>query len=485
MLEAIPESAVGHADADRPPLLARLPFSYGWVNVGVAALAMVATLPGRTHGLGLITKPLLGDLGISDVFYSTLNCWAIVIGSVFCLPVGRLLDRCGTRGVLTAVSLLLGGLVIAMTGAADWLTLFVFLILIRGVGQGALSVVSIAVVGKWFRRRIGLAMGVYSLLLGIGFSVAFAVFPKVVKQYVDVEGVQGWREAWAELGWCLVLVMAPLSLLLVRSTPEGCGLTPEPEPLNETEAARPDATLGEALRTPAFWAFSLATSLYGLLASAISLFPQAVLEKQGFDYDTFRVVILLGTVCGVVSNLVSGWLAMRCAPGRLLGAAMLLLAGCLVVFPGIYTLTAVILYSVGMGVAGGMITVIFFAFYGRTYGRKNLGQIQGTAQVISVFASALGPVLLTKRRPRLRVRLLQQLRHHRPVRPVHDDGHAVRRPAGGGVVADQRLRPELQRPPAAAGRADCGLRGAGARRLLRPGPDRCDLEDQGAGRRPL
>ena len=39
-----------------------LPFYYGWVNVAVAALAMVGTLPGRTQGLGLITESLLADL---------------------------------------------------------------------------------------------------------------------------------------------------------------------------------------------------------------------------------------------------------------------------------------------------------------------------------------------------------------------------------------------------------------------------------------
>ena len=38
---------------------------YGWVVLGVAALAMVGTLPGRTQGLGLITEPLLRDLSLS------------------------------------------------------------------------------------------------------------------------------------------------------------------------------------------------------------------------------------------------------------------------------------------------------------------------------------------------------------------------------------------------------------------------------------
>ncbi len=41
---------------------ARIPFYYGWVNLAVAALAMVGTFPGRTQGLGLITEPLMRDL---------------------------------------------------------------------------------------------------------------------------------------------------------------------------------------------------------------------------------------------------------------------------------------------------------------------------------------------------------------------------------------------------------------------------------------
>jgi hypothetical protein len=66
---------------------------YGWTNVALAALAMVGTLPGRTQGLGLITEPLLADLRIDRVSYAAINLWATLIGSLFCLPCGRLLDR--------------------------------------------------------------------------------------------------------------------------------------------------------------------------------------------------------------------------------------------------------------------------------------------------------------------------------------------------------------------------------------------------------
>ena len=54
---------------------------YGWYVLFVAAAAMVGTLPGRTQGLGLITEPLLADLGIGRVAYAELNFWATLIGS--------------------------------------------------------------------------------------------------------------------------------------------------------------------------------------------------------------------------------------------------------------------------------------------------------------------------------------------------------------------------------------------------------------------
>ena len=51
--------------------------------------------------------------------------------------------------------------------------LLVFVTLTRGLGQSALSVVSLAMVGKWFRRRLTWAMGVYALSMSVGFMLAF------------------------------------------------------------------------------------------------------------------------------------------------------------------------------------------------------------------------------------------------------------------------------------------------------------------------
>ena len=155
---------VSAAGIGRPPAgLARWPLYYGWVNVFVAAAAMVGTLPGRTQGLGLITEPLLADLRIGRVEFAQINLWATLVGALFGLGVGRLIDRWGSRVVLTGVALALGLTVLLMSGARGVVWLCILVTLTRGFGQSALSVVSITLVGQWFRQRLNMAMGLYTV----------------------------------------------------------------------------------------------------------------------------------------------------------------------------------------------------------------------------------------------------------------------------------------------------------------------------------
>ena len=151
----------------------RLGFYYGWVNVAIAAAAMVGTIPGRTQGLGLITEPLLKDLQLDRVTFAKINVWATLIGGLFTLGVGRLIDRFGSRVVLTLVSLMLGSVVLVMSHAQGIIPMTILITLTRGFGHSALSVVSITIVGQWFSRRLNLAMAVYSVVLSVGFMLEF------------------------------------------------------------------------------------------------------------------------------------------------------------------------------------------------------------------------------------------------------------------------------------------------------------------------
>src|SRR5262245_66312286 len=52
--------------------------------------------------------------------------------------------------------------------------------------------------------------------------------------------------------------------------------------------------------------------------------------------------------------------------------------------------------AVLIGLSGGMITVIFFAVWRQAFGSAHLGRIQGAAQMLTVVASAIGPLMFAK-----------------------------------------------------------------------------------------
>jgi MFS family permease len=178
---------------------------------------MVATLPGRTHGLGIFTEPILRSLEVDRESYGFLNLWATLLGALFCLPCGWLIDRFGTRTVLAGVMAALGVVVLAMSQAKGSGTvpiqlpfagaqtgrftvvfvfdLFVFLLLTRGLGQSALSVASLSLIARSAGQRTGLAMGVYAFLTSLGFAAALDILRRVVAAHPN-----DWRPEWASSG---------------------------------------------------------------------------------------------------------------------------------------------------------------------------------------------------------------------------------------------------------------------------------------------
>ena len=358
---------------------------YGWVILGVAALGMVGTLPGRTQGLGLITEPLLRDLGVDRVRFAEINLVATLVGSLFCFGIGGLVDRLGSRAVLTWLAVALGAVVLVMSRVEGSVMLLVLITLTRGLGQSALSIVSLAMPGKWFRQRLTSAMAIYAFAMSVGFMIAFPVVGALVLS-------RGWRFAWGAIGLGLLFGLAPVAWLLVRREPEQRGAA-------RSAADRPassvsDATLAAALRSPAFWVVGIASSLYGLVASGIGLLNESILAERGFAADVYHTALAVTAITGLAGNFVAGAWADRGSLRRVLVTALLLMVAALLALPHVRTIAHVMAQAVIFGLSGGFVMVVFFSFWGKAFGATHLGRIQGVAQALTVLASAVGPLLL-------------------------------------------------------------------------------------------
>jgi MFS family permease len=292
--------------------------------------------------------------------------------------------------VLTATAFLLGIVVCAMSGTTSMVTMAVLVTLTRGLGQSALSVISLTMVGQAFVSKLELAMGVFAVVMSIGFMIAFPVVGAIVQS-------RGWRIAWLMTGLALIAVLAPLGWAFARdrSLP-GRG---DDVPILEGEAAaksRPGWEWHAAVATPSFWVFAIGSGLYALVASGIGLFNESILAERGFDANVYYQTLVVTAMFALVGNFIGGLLADRWTMPRLMCAAMAILAAGLTVLPVASTKTQVMLWAAAMGLGGGFVMVLFFGYWARAYGQRQLGRIQGIAQAVTVVASAVGPVLLAE-----------------------------------------------------------------------------------------
>lgn len=354
-----------------------------WTQVVLASLLMLATLPGRTQGLGLITEPLIADLRLDRVSYATMNLWATLLGATLCLPAGWIIDRVALRWVTAAITLCLGVIVWKLSSFVGSAVMFFALLLgTRALGQSALSVCSITTVGKWFSHRAGFAMGVYSVLLSVFFAAAFVAVGASVR-------ANGWRTAWMQIALALICLVTPLVILTLRE-PQTAAVE------KNSSSMETGSTLFDALRSGAFWLFAGAAALFNLVSSGLGLFNEAVLVERGFDQKTFHLFLALSTLFSLVGQFACGWLATRFKFQSLTLVALVMYALGLALIPFVNKLWHLGWIAVLLGVAGGSIIVIFFSVWSDLFGQRHLGRIQGAAQMLTVISSALGPVLFAK-----------------------------------------------------------------------------------------
>jgi cyanate permease len=127
---------------------------------------------------------------------------------------------------------------------------------------------------------------------------------------------------------------------------------------------------------------------------SLALFNESILAERGFAATTYHRTLVITALTALVGNFLGGWLSARGTLSRLMAVAMGLLAGALLALPQVRTQWQVTGWAVVVGLAGGVVIVVFFSFWSRASGRAHLGKIQGAAQMLTVLASAVEPLLL-------------------------------------------------------------------------------------------
>ncbi|YAF96551.1 MAG: MFS transporter [Nodularia sp. CChRGM 3473] len=369
-------------------LIAASPIYYGWVVLMAGTIGMLMTTPGQTVGVSVFLDKIINELNLSRSAVALLYMVGTLGGS-FSLPfIGRLIDRKGPRYGVIAIAFFFALACVAMGFVQGLFTLGLGFIAIRGLGQGALGLVSINVINLWFVRRRGLAIS----LSGIGFALGVAIFPLLIEFLI---AQFGWRLAYMILGGVVAVTILPIGAAIYREQPERYGLQPDGKVIS-TQNQLPEEvnyTLAAARRTFTFWLFAAGSFCVAALGTGLIFHHYSIMATAGLERAIAAVVFIPFGFVTASANFVTGILMDRVSPRLLLSAMLILLSAALFISVRVTGAESMLAYGCLLGLMQGMSSVIQAGVYAYYFGRSHLGTISGLATTISVAGTAFGPVL--------------------------------------------------------------------------------------------
>lgn len=375
-------------------LSSRIPFFYGYLMVGVAVLAQICSSPGQTFAISAFTPFLQESLQLSTSSLAAAYMLGTFLAALPLSVIGPASDRYGLRWTTAGVAIALGCSCFAISRATGFFSLLLGFLLLRCLGQGALTLLASNVVSMWFQKRLGTVNSVMSA----GGAAAFAIVPLVLISSIES---LGWRSTYVVMGSVILVTLVPALVLVLRDRPEDLGLRPDGTLLGSainasvavTESPA-DLTFGEAVRHRTFWILAADMALWAMIGTGIVFYALPIFEECGIPAARSKLLFATFSASMLVAQIAGGILADRYAMNRLLAIGFGLLTLGAAVVPLTTTETHVHIFALLFGAGQGLAIAVNSTMWVRYYGRLHLGKIRGAVWSSTVAGSGCGPFIL-------------------------------------------------------------------------------------------
>ena len=317
---------------------------------------------------------------------ATLLTLAIIITTPV---IGILVDRLGPKKVLIP-SMLGFAMCLFMVSLARSVTSFYILYFIMGViCAGAGSLAYMRLLSFWFDRRRGLVIGIASAGMGLGFTFV----PGLTQFLVDQGGL---GLAYMGLGMIILCTGIPAVALIVRDTPEQCGLTVDGLEVSteiKTEKAVTGIGAVEAMRVPQFWVIIGIFTLGSGTVYALALHLVSIVRAMEPDSDIAILAASLIGIMMIVGRVLAGYTFDKIyAPWVTAAIFFSATTGCLLLasgLPGAWIIAASILIGLCSGAEADALAILV----GRYFGLLAYGKIYAHIFCAALIGASLFPYI--------------------------------------------------------------------------------------------
>jgi MFS family permease len=343
----------------------------------VATLAM-ATLGGVGMWSVVVALPAVqADFGVDRAaasFPYTLTMVGFGLGGIM---MGRLTDRYGVSLPLAGATLALAlGYVLAAMAPTLFMYALAQGVLIGFLGSSATFGPLLADISHWFEKRRGLAVAI----VACGNYLAGTIWPPIVQHLIESVG---WRQTHLLIGVVCLLTMLPLTLVLRRRPPH------TDASVVSTRALQPPADLGISPRT-----LQALLVLAGVSCCVAMSMPQvhivAYCGDLGYGPAAGARMLSLMLGFGIVSRLLSGWIADRIGGLRTLLLGSALQGTALLLYVPFDGLTSLYVVSALFGLFQGGIVPSYAIIIREYFAPQDAGARVGIVVMATLFGMALG-----------------------------------------------------------------------------------------------
>ena len=286
---------------------------YGWWLVAVAGFIMVVTSVPVFQAIAVWSVALEAQFGWSRTQLGLALSFTRIEGSLTGPIAGYLVDRMGTRFMVFS-GLLILTMGFYLFSQVQNLWMFYLAYFIMSVGQGQAGWITVmTLLNHWFVRHRGMAMGLAMMGMGVG---ALILVP-LIAWLIDPEADRlGWRRT-AEILAVVTLVSAIVLPKIIRNRPEDVGDYPDGEPPVPVTATQGEPeeelelTIGQALRTQAFWAISFGHGFGSMVVLATMSHLGLLMQDVGYGVQMAGWIISIQTAVAIVFQFLGGWIGDR------------------------------------------------------------------------------------------------------------------------------------------------------------------------------
>ena len=371
-------------------------FFYGWVVLAAGFTTILVGYAMR-NTFSVFYPVIVSDFGWTRGSTAVMYSLTLLSYGLFAPIAGGLADRFKPKYVLAIGGLIVGGgIALCSVATTLWHFYLIYGVMVA-IGTSLIGITPlISVLSHWFgSKRGGMVFGV----LGAGFGVSLVSAPL----YQWLISGHGWPTAYVIIGLCATAIIVPVSLFLMRRSPQQQSLIDRKASCeadeSRTETATPEPhqwTVREALRTRSYKVFLLIGFCNMGFAQQVTIAHQ-VYFLQDVGHDPMVAASMFGVygIAFAAGNL-SSPLSDR------FGRAPFFIAGCLVAAGSILLLNIAprpgsalvpLLFAVCAGWGLGVSPPTCFAALADRFHGRNYGSIHGTMILFISLGGATGPWL--------------------------------------------------------------------------------------------